>query len=65
MATLEQRVGQLEGAYQHLATKADLAQPERRLTKEISHGIRWMAGLQITGLAAIAGIVITIVQLLD
>ena len=29
MATLEQRVGQLEGAYQHLATKADLAQLDR------------------------------------
>ena len=65
MATLEQRVGQLEGAYQHLATKADLAQLEIRLTKEISHGIRWMAGLQFIGLAAIAGIVITVVQLLD
>ena len=65
MATLEQRVGQLEGAYQHLATKADLSQLETRLTKEISHGIRWMAGLQIIGLTAIAGIVIAIVQLLD
>ena len=36
MASLEQRVGQLEGAYNHLATKADLSQVEARLTADIS-----------------------------
>ena len=36
MASLEQRVGQLEGAYNHLATKADLSQMEARLTGDSS-----------------------------
>ena len=30
--TLTERVARLEGAYEHLATKADLAQMESRLT---------------------------------
>ena len=65
MATVEQRVGWLEGAYQHLATKADLAQLEARLTKEIGRGTRWMAGLLSISLTAMAGIVIAMMQLLD
>ena len=44
---LEADVNQLKGAYEHLATKADLAQFENRLT-------RWIAGglfLILVGLA--------------
>ena len=40
MVTLEERVSRLEGAYDHLATKADLYQLENRL-------IRWLFGLMV------------------
>ncbi len=60
MATLEQRVGQLEGGYEHLATKDDLSQLEVRLTKYIREVflkvVFGLAGLQLLGLAAVAAI---------
>ncbi len=63
MASLEQRVGQLEGAYNHLTTKADLSQMEARLTRDISNlksdinkVIIGLAGLQLVGLGAVAAI---------
>ena len=31
MASIEERMARMEGAYEHLATKADLAQMEMRL----------------------------------
>ena len=36
---LEADVNQLKGAYEHLATKADLAQLENRLTRWIAGGV--------------------------
>jgi hypothetical protein len=61
MATVEQRISRLEGAYEHLATKADLSQLENRL-------IKWMVGLQLGGVVALAAIVSTVataIKLLD
>ena len=72
MATLEQRVSRIEGAYEHLATKADLTQLENRLTSDINQLetrlIKWMVGLQlgsIVALAAIVTAVATAIKLLD
>ena len=67
MATIEERVSHLEGASGQWATKSDLAGLETRLTKDIgdlrselkgdiSSVIKWMAMLQLAGLAAIAAI---------
>ena len=71
MATVEQRVGQLEGMLPSLATKDDLCQLEVRLTKEIGHLeirlIKWMVGIQFGGMVAIgaiAGAVVGIMKLL-
>ncbi len=36
MTTVEERVARLEGGYEHLATKADLASAESRLSERIS-----------------------------
>ena len=36
MATVEQRVSHLEGAYDHLATKGDLSQLEVRMVATIA-----------------------------
>ena len=72
MATLEQRVSRIEGAYEHLATRADLSQVENRLTNDISQLenrltsdisqletrlIKWMVGLQLGSIVALAAIV--------
>ena len=52
MASLEQRISRLEGAYEHVATKANLAETEGRLEASIAElrgelrgslfVIRWM-----------------------
>ena len=47
-ASLEQRVAHLEGAYQHLATKADLHQMESRL-------LRWLVGTLLASVGITAG----------
>ena len=72
MATLEQRVSRIEGAYEHLATKADLSQLENRLISDINQLenrlvndfnqletrlIKWMVGLQLGSIVALAAIV--------
>ena len=46
MATIEERISRIEGAYDHLATKADLHALEARL-------IRWIIGATLS-VAAIA-----------
>jgi hypothetical protein len=56
MATVEQRVGQLEGAYQHLATKADLAELKAELRGDLLRLVIGLAGLQLIGLGAVASI---------
>ena len=47
-ASLEQRVGRLEGAYEHLATKADLHQMESRL-------LRWVVGTLLASVGITVG----------
>ena len=57
MATEAERLARLEGAYNHLATKADLANLETRLTK-------WFTGLLllvvINVLGTVTGILIAL-----
>ena len=59
MATEAERLARLEGAYDHLATKADLANLETRLTK-------WFAGLLllvvINVLGTVTGILIALLR---
>ena len=57
MATVEQRVGQMEGAYEHLATKADLAELKADLTMR-------MVMIHLVGYAAVAAIVSAVVAVL-
>ena len=46
-------IARLEGAYEHLATKADLAQMETRLTWRIIGAMVGMSGATITAVALI------------
>ena len=64
MTTIEERVSHLEGAYTHLATKADLSELKTEmselrgdLTKEMGNHLKWMIGFQLAGLTAVAAIV--------
>ena len=57
-ARLSDRVSRLEGAYGHLATKADLAELKSDLTAAIAAQTRWLAGLVVASAAAAAGVVI-------
>ena len=56
MATIEERVSHLEGASGQWATKSDLAELKAELKGGIGSVIKWMAMLQLGGLAAIAAI---------
>jgi hypothetical protein len=65
MATLEQRVSRLEGAYEHLATKADLKEEIGNLKADL---IKWIVGVQMGSLVALAAIVsavVAVIKLLD
>ena len=76
MTTLEERVSRLEGGYEHLATKADVAELrgdisrvesrlESRIEAEIgkleSRLLRWMIGMVLTSII-VATSVATLVQ---
>ena len=60
---LSDRVSRLEGAYGHLATKADLAELKADLTAAIATQTRWLAGLVLATAAAAAGVVIAVDRL--
>ena len=58
MASLEERVSYLEGAYQHLATKEDVAEVKASIARvETSVArletsiIKWMVGLMVSSIA--------------
>ncbi len=56
MASIEERVSHLEGAYEHLATKADVERVEASVAN-LKAELTWrIAGLHLAGLAAVAAI---------
>ena len=57
-ATLEERLGRIEGTYEHLSTKSDVAHLEARM-------IRWMVGLVLGGLGAGIGLTTFLVRTLQ
>ena len=72
MTSLEQRVSRLEGSYEHLATKADIAElrgdiarVESRLEGKLanleSRLLRWMIGMVLTSIV-VASSVATLIQ---
>ena len=65
MVTLEERVSRLEGGYEHVATKADLADLKADLKSDIAHTesrlLRWMIGMMLTS-TAVAVSIATLIQ---
>ena len=68
----EERVSRLEGAYEHLATKEDVAKVRTEVvgvrvdmaTLE-NRLIRWMVGTVISGMIAISAVTALIIRLLN
>ncbi len=58
MTTVEERLSRLEGGYEHLATKADLANLKADL-------IKWWGGMIVGGMVAAASMAVAISSLLD
>lgn len=58
MATIEDRVSRLEGAYDHLATKADVAELKADL-------IKWMVGLMVASVAVATSLALFVQSLID
>ena len=74
MVTMEHRLGQLGGAYEHLATKSDLAdlrtevragmsELQADIARSESRLIRWMATIMIGGMATAAGFALAVDRL--
>jgi len=58
LTTVEERLSRLEGGYEHLATKADLANLKADLLK-------WMVGMMISSVALAVTVAIFIQRLID
>ena len=56
VATLEERMSRLEGVYEHLATKADIADLKAELFDKMNVHMRWMIGIQIASLVGIVAV---------
>ena len=60
MATSEDRLGRLEGGYEHLATKADVERLAGNMNTAVSDAkaevIKWVAGIGVAILLAMVGI---------
>ena len=70
-SSLEERVSRLEGAYEHLATKADIANVETQIAElratieqKFGNQTRWIVGFMLTGMVLIAAVVFGVAQLL-
>ena len=55
MATTEERLSRIEGGYEHLATKADLANLENRLTWRFFGAIVTVATLAVLAVKYLPG----------
>lgn len=75
MTTTEERLSRLEGAYEHVATKADIADLRAELKSDMAslRGdmaglktdlIRWMVGLMLGGAIATAAIISAVVSVM-
>ncbi len=62
MSTMDDRVSRLEGAYEHLATKADVAELKAEMADMKAELIKWMAGWTLGGMIGISTIIVTVIK---
>ena len=76
MATVEQRLSHLEGTYQHLATKADLADLKAGLKADVAELkadiarleaqlVKWMVGIMVGSVAVASSIALLVQRLTE
>ena len=72
MTTSEERLSRLEGAYEHLATKAgveavkvEVGAVKVAVARQETRLIKWMVGTVVTGIATAAAVVMAIVGLFE
>ena len=61
---ITERVARLEGAYEHLATKADLVELELRLTQQMAQMETRLTWRVIGAMIGMSGVIITAVALI-
>lgn len=62
--TIEERVSKLEGAYDHLATKSDLAQLETKLVQMVGDLESKLTWRLLVALFLQAGLIVALIKLL-
>ena len=65
MTTTEERLSRLEGAYDHLATKADVAVLKSDIANLKADLLKWMVGMMISSVALAVTVAIFIQRLID
>lgn len=71
-SSTEERVSRLEGAYQHLATKEDIAKVETQIAElratieqKFANQTRWFVGFMLSGMALLTVVVFGAVRLIQ
>ena len=69
MMAMEERLSRLEGAYEHLATKADVAELKGELTAAMAQMevrlVRWMIGIIVAAAGVTGTIAFTAARLMS
>ena len=65
MTTADERLARLEGAYEHLATKADVAVLRSEIANLKADLLKWMVGMMISSVALAVTVAIFIQRLID
>ena len=65
MAKPEERLSRPEGAYEHLATKADLQELRAYVESALKSQTRWFAGILVVQTGVITGLVVGLQKLLE
>ena len=65
MTTADERLARLEGAYEHLATKADVGDVKAEIGNLKADLLKWMVGMMISSVALAVTVAIFIQRLID